>query len=115
MRLLTTFVALALVTGCSSIRVVKKTPDGGIVALQGAQDGAREKAEQYMSGQCPGGYDVVEEGEAVSGSETTAETHKTFLGPVTEAKTKDTHEWRITYKCKGAAKSAAAETVIVRF
>lgn len=101
-------------TGCSSIRVVKKTPDGGIVALQGAQDGAREKADEYMRSQCNGEYEVVEEGEAVIGSETTMRRHNTILGPATTAQSTDRAEWRITYKCKGA-KNATARTLVVVF
>ncbi len=73
--------ALATLTGCSSIRVVQKTPAGGTVALEGAEGGAREKADEYMRSQCPAGYEIVEEGEAV----------------VT-----DTREWHITFKCRGA-------------
>ena len=39
---------LSLATGCSGIRVVQKTRDGGVVALQGQESGAREKADEYM-------------------------------------------------------------------
>src|SRR5438128_2247359 len=94
--------ALATLSGCSSIRVVQKTPSGGTVALQGAEDGAREKADEYMRSQCPAGYEVVEEGEAVVGSVTNARATPTIIGPVTTAQTSDTREWRITYKCNGA-------------
>jgi predicted component of type VI protein secretion system len=98
--------------GCSSIRVVKKMPDGGVVALQGAQDGAREKADEYMRSQCNGAYEVLEEGEAVIGSDTTVRQQQTFLGPATTARSTDRSEWRITYKCKGT-KNATARTLIV--
>jgi hypothetical protein len=118
MRLFDFAVAVSILglatTACSSIRVVKKMPDGGIVALQGDQGGARQKAEDYMHGQCPGGYDVVEEGEAVVGQESTARTSKTIIGPVTSGTSQDVREWRITYKCKGAAQ-ASTQTVYVAF
>jgi hypothetical protein len=48
---------------CSSIQVVDHTPQGGTVALEGAHDGAREKAEQYMRAQCPFGYRILDETE----------------------------------------------------
>src|SRR5689334_21653007 len=77
--------SMAALTGCGSIRVVQKTPTGGVVALLGSQDKAREKAAEYMSAQCPEGYRIVEESEAVVGTETTAETRKdkVFGVPVT--------------------------------
>jgi hypothetical protein len=109
-----TFGTLALlVTGCSSIRVVKKTPDGGVVALQGIQSDARNKAQDYMRSQCAGEYDVVEEGEAVVGSDTTTRKTSTFLGPATTSQSSDRAEWRITYRCKGA-KAAVTRTLFVR-
>ena len=95
--------ALATLSGCSGIRVVQRTQTGGTVALQGAEDGAREKADEYMRGQCPAGYEVVEEGEAVVGSVTNARSNPTIIGPVTTARTTDTREWRITYKCRGSS------------
>lgn len=95
-------VCAVLLTGCSSIRVVQKTPDGGVVALQGVQSGAREKADEYMRGQCGGEYAVVEEGEAVVGSDTTARKTSTFLGPATQSHSTDRTEWRISFKCKNA-------------
>lgn len=104
--------ALATLSGCSGIRVVQKTQTGGTVALQGAEGGAREKADEYMRSQCPAGYEVVEEGEAVVGSITSAQTNRTIIGPVTTARTTDTREWRITYKCKGSA-NAGLQTIAV--
>lgn len=77
------FVLLSLVTGCAgSIHVVEDAKSGGTVALHGPEEKAREKAEEHMKLRCPGGYEVVEQGEATieDGS----------------------REWRITYACKGA-------------
>lgn len=96
--------------GCGTYRVVKKTPNGGEVALQGSPEKAREAAAEYMSAQCPQGYDIVEEGEAVVGSETTARTQKekVFGVPTTSttAETTDKREWRLKYQCKGAPTAA---------
>lgn len=77
------FALLALVTGCAgSINVVEDARSGGTVALHGSEDSAREKAEEHMKTRCPGGYEIVEQG---------------------EASTEDgSREWRITYACKGS-------------
>jgi hypothetical protein len=76
------FLAFAL-TGCSSIRVVQEGRTGGTVALEGAHDSARGKAEEYMRSHCPGGWQIVEEGDA-------------FTAAGVE------REWRITYACSGS-------------
>jgi hypothetical protein len=108
------FLALALASsfslasiGCGTYRVVKKTQNGGEVALEGVQSQAREKAEQYMASQCPTGYDIVEEGEAVVGSESTSETTgaRTIFGQPaarTTTSSNDKREWRIQFKCRDA-------------
>jgi hypothetical protein len=76
------FALVALVTGCAgSINVVEDARTGGTVALHGSEDRAREKADEHMKARCPGGFEIVEQGEAT---------------------TEDgSHEWRITYACKG--------------
>ena len=76
------FAAAALLAGCAgTIDVVHEARNGGTVALHGPEGGAREKAGEHMKERCPGGYEIVEEGEAnVDGD----------------------REWRITYACKGA-------------
>jgi hypothetical protein len=72
----------AFVTGCAgSIHVVEDAKSGGTVALHGSEDGAREKAEQHMKTRCPGGFEIVEQGEASTDD--------------------GSREWRITYACKG--------------
>jgi len=98
--------ATAALAGCSlgNYRVVKTVPQkGGEVALVGVQNEAREKAEGYMRGQCPSGYDIVEEGEAVVGQEQVGSRR----GYMVRSETNDKHEWRIKYQCKGAAPAAA--------
>ena len=69
--------------GCGSIRVVSEAKSGGTIVLQGAQNAARAKAEEYMRKQCPAGYEVVEEGDSVGDSD-------------------DSREWRIAYRCNGS-------------
>jgi hypothetical protein len=76
------FALVALLAGCAgSIHVVEDAKSGGTVALHGSEDGAREKAEQHMKTRCPGGYEIVEQGEASTDD--------------------GNREWRITYACKG--------------
>jgi hypothetical protein len=76
------FALLTFVTGCAgSIRVVEAAKTGGTLALHGPEENAREKAEEHMKMQCPGGYEIVEQGEASTDD--------------------GSREWRITYACKG--------------
>lgn len=107
--------------GCSSIRVVQRTPAGGVVALVGDREGATEKAQEYMRSQCPKGFDVVEEGEAVVGQDIQTESRESrgFLGPQTSTRgsTTDKREWRIKYACKGegGAKQGSIRELVVRY
>ena len=55
--------ALLLLGGCGSFRVLRESNTGGTVALEGAHEPARSKAERYMRSQCPQGYEIVEEGD----------------------------------------------------
>jgi len=55
---------IVLLTGCSSIQVVRQSPAGGIVDLHGSPEGARQKAEEHMREACPFGYSIVREGES---------------------------------------------------
>lgn len=85
--------AAVVLSGCGSYRVLSEAKSGGTVALEGAHDSAREKAEGYMRSQCPNGYEVVEEGEAVSEGGAS-------------------REWRLSYRCTG---SAAPRTALIAF
>jgi hypothetical protein len=90
------------------------------VALPNAQT-PRENVEQYLKAQCPAGYDVQKESEAVIGETTNSReegaAHGTRGGGVrtssasTSTTTQKT-EWRIEYKCKdaGGATPPAAPT-----
>jgi hypothetical protein len=99
--------------GCgSSFRVVEKSAGAGVVAIPTAQDSAREQAEAYMKSQCPAGYDVQKEAEAVIGETTKGKQQATMFGGVNSSSTTTQKtEWRIEYKCKdsgGAAPAPAA-------
>jgi len=87
------FLGVLTLSGCGSFRVVSEARGGGTVALQGAHDSAREKAERYMRDHCPGGaFEVIEEGDAAT------------IG--------DQREWRLTYVCSG---SSAPKTAMIAF
>jgi len=116
-----TLTAVANLTGCGAIRVVRRTKAGGEIALEGLPEKARVKANDYMSAQCPSGFDILEEGEAVIGSESTASTtsgRSLFGQPSLNSRssTTDKTEWRIKYECKGDnAKSGAVRELMMRF
>lgn len=106
-------VSLLALTGCSGIRVVRRAPDSGTVALVGPQGAAREKAERYMHQQCPTGYEVVEETEAVVGQSSSAESRRDSRGVVrTSSSTSDTVEWRISYRCNGSPQARIQSFVV---
>lgn len=91
--------------GCAGIRVVKRTPVGGELALIGSREEAQDKANEYMGRQCPGGYDVLEEGEAVVGQQTstTSRPARGFFGEKqlqSNSVSEDKREWRVKYQCK---------------
>jgi hypothetical protein len=67
---------------CSSYQVVQHTPQGGVVALHGKADDARQKAEEFMRSECPFGYRIVDEDES-------------------------SRELRITYACKAPTQTNA--------
>ncbi len=80
---------LLMVTGCGSIRVVSEAKTGGTLVLDGTHEASRHKAEEYMRKQCPGGYEVVEEGDTVGDSD-------------------QSREWRIAYRCIGESTGRVA-------
>ena len=112
-KVILTFASIVWVSalaGCGSIRVVKKTQDGGIVALAGDQTEARKKADAYMTSQCGGGgYEVVEEGEAVIGETNSSQAQATRFGTIqTQGQSTQKTEWRLTFRCKSSAPPANA-------
>jgi hypothetical protein len=108
-----------IVLGCSNIRAVEVQPGrGGIVALLGLRDGARTKADVYMKTQCPAGYDVVEEGEAVVGSASQGSSSAVggngFAVGSSRSVSHDLTEWRVKYRCRGLTQGKLQQ-LIVRF
>jgi hypothetical protein len=108
----------ALGAGCSAIRVVKLTQEGGEIALLGDRDDAMEKAEREMARQCggPGSFEVVEQGEVVVGQVTQTQgstsTQKGKHGSSTgyssgTATTTDQTEWRVLFQCRTAEADTA--------
>jgi len=111
LALASTLAAIA-VAGCSSFRVVEKSQTGGVVALSGPRDDAHQKAEEFMAAQCPLGYQIVDEGEAVIGEDTQGVARPSvFGGGTTATSTTQKTEWRIKYQCKGTA-SPEGEPVV---
>ena len=89
-------------------RQVKKTPEGGVVALSGDPTLARQAAEQSMTAHCgAGNYQITAEEEVVVGkdeashTDTTAGSRSTSSG--TSTSSRDATEVRLTYVCGGAA------------
>jgi len=109
--------AAASLSGCSGIRVVKASKAGGEIALLGNREEAMTKASMEMNRMCgPAGFEIVEEGEAVIGTQSTSNGQstagQTFFGAPTvrTSGTTDTvqkTEWRVKYTCKGVAQPAA--------
>jgi len=97
-----------MVLGCSAIRVVKASKSGGEIALIGDREAAMEKARLEMANTCggPQNYDIMEEGETVVGTHTTAseQTTRTTGSQDTVQKT----EWRVKYACKGVPQPVPA-------
>jgi hypothetical protein len=52
---------IVFLTGCSSIQVVQRSASGGVVALHGDEEAARDKAADFMRKECPFGYRIVSE------------------------------------------------------
>ena len=84
-------------TGCQSARYVLKEADHGVVAIP--SNGTwpvnhREKADILMHQHFPTGYDILREEEVSVGAETS--THASESSSFTQ--TRDTTEWRISYR-----------------
>ena len=90
----------------SHARVVKKQPSrGGIIAISMGMDGgqnARLEAQDMMSANCRGRYNVVEESEVVVGTREHSDTHysKHYPSRSTSSTSSDLTEWRLTYECE---------------
>jgi hypothetical protein len=99
-------VSIAL-AGCGSARYVQRTQYGGTIALNGDRGKAMEAATKDMQAHCPGGYQVLQEGEVPIGTDTGArsDTYQNRDGSVTQQagqSTRTATEWRVQYQCNGA-------------
>lgn len=95
--------AILAIVGCATTRVVKTQPGSGgeIMVHEGMIGDARGDANKKMKANCGRKKPVVtEEGEAVIGSHTNADTSKQTWGLTTSARTEQETEWRVKYKCR---------------
>ncbi|MFO7181596.1 MAG: hypothetical protein DIU78_023035 [Pseudomonadota bacterium] len=115
----TLLVALTVfgLSGCFMIQgraeMVKRDRTGGVLALKGDKTKAMEDAKAQMAANCPDGYEIVGE-EMVKVGEATQTEEEVDLDKKGASKsgasiTQDVTEHRITYVCKSAEQSAAAE------
>ena len=98
--------ALATLAGCASARLVVVEPGGGAVAIHRNEPASRAKALELIAQRCPGGYEIVREEEAVTGTEVTNESSTEIDKSFNEARTtqrlstRTRTEWRISFRCK---------------
>jgi hypothetical protein len=109
-------VASLLGSGCMGARLVEVTPEGGVVAIPSNTNCwptyFHKAAEDLIQKQCPEGYVIDHEQEAVVGHHTTENTAgnrnsvaSAVFGVGQETKTVESHdyyEWRIYFRRKGA-------------
>lgn len=102
---------------CGFVREVRRSPNGGEIAIRGRTASAEKEAADLMNARCATGYDVLEEGEVVVGQQTIHNSQgqgtvmQTRNGRVTQVNTysqgttstQNTTEWRILYQCKSGA------------
>ena len=100
-------VVAALAAGCApTARFVLIEKGGGAVAIQRNTPEYREKAAALMARQCPGGYDIVREEEAVTGETVSKEYNTEYdkfseeVRTTEEKRTRRSVEWRITFTCR---------------
>ncbi len=107
-------VAAVSAMGCSSIRVVQMSREGGEIALFGDMEGAMESAREEMAYTCggPQNYEIVRQGEVVVGEVTTVqERSQPVRGPFgrrgrvrqQQVVTQPAREWHVFYRCVGPA------------
>ncbi len=86
-------------TGCASLKEVKKSPGkGGIITLaDGTDRGAKAEARLRMKETCGKKTPIIlEEGDSVPGSSEYTAPHPWSLTP----ESAEAREWRIKYKCR---------------
>ncbi|HPH67422.1 MAG TPA: hypothetical protein PLF40_16815 [Kofleriaceae bacterium] len=104
-------VSIAL-AACGSARYVQRTQYGGTIALNGDRGKAMEAATKDMQAHCPGGFQIIQEGEVPIGTDTGArsDTYQNKDGSVTQQagqSTRTATEWRVQYQCNGAPPAPA--------
>lgn len=107
-RVIGLIVAMLTVSGCFMIQgraeMVKRSKQGGVLALKGDRGKAMEDAKVQMASNCPGGYEIVSEemtkvGEKTEGVEGT-QYGKGSSEKSSESITSDVQEYRVTYECQ---------------
>lgn len=100
-------VVIAFSVGCAHgvARLIYRDQHGGVVELgSGRDDGDRAAAARLMDTECPGGSEIVSEGEEVVGARAVA------VGTqVRVARVRDETAWRIRYRCNAAAPEPETE------
>ena len=111
---------LVFSAGCAGhAEYVTRRQDGGVLRLVGARGKANADARDHMAKHCgPVPHQIVEEGEAVVGSDTAIGTNTDYRGTTTTssltgnstttgnattrgtATTRDATEWRVHYQCQ---------------
>ena len=89
--------------GCSSARMVSWSGSEGVVAIPRDSDVwpcySRTEAAKLMAEKCPGGYQIVEEGEAAAGKAVL-----TTAGPITgQTQMTDSTEFHIKFRSSPVA------------
>lgn len=105
---------ILVLAACGNARVIRRTPNGGVIALDGDRGKAMEQATNEMGAHCgPGNYTITLEGEEPIGTDTVAREdtnygersngRRTEGGATTTSaqSTRTAMEWRVHYSCGG--------------
>ena len=111
-RLVSLSLLCAALAACGHARLVSRTQDGGVFALEGDRQKAMEDAQGQMANLCRGPYQIIAEGEQVVGTDSAQqnETYVTKDGTVVNEggqSTRDATEWRVQYQCTGSTYAPA--------
>lgn len=112
-RVIAIAIAVLALGGCFMIQgraeMVKRSKEGGVLALKGDHDKAMEDAKLQMASNCPGGYEIVGEEMAKVGEKTQgvedSQYGKASHEKNSETVTSDVQEYRLTYECQSSEKS----------
>jgi len=116
-------VLIVAASGCGAARLIQRTPQGGVIELQGDKVKAMEDANQQMAAHCgAGNFSIMREGEEPVGTDTiqqqqTQDTTKTSRDGQRTTETETTTNvtskrtatvWRVHYACGAPAQPIAA-------